>query len=76
MEHEGQTMQASGIRVSRVYLPKLRNRRCQFSLKQGNQEGWWMEEGPDRYLGGMSSLECLIEQGGSLETLYTENFMV
>lgn len=28
---------------------------------------------PDRYLGGMSPLECLVEQEGSLEALYTEN---
>lgn len=74
MEHEGQTVRASGMRVSRVYLPALRYRRCQVSLKQGNQEGWWKAEGPDRYLGGMSSLECLVEQeGSSLEALYTEN---
>lgn len=32
-----------------------------------------MAEGSDSYLGGMSSLECLVEQGGSLEALYTEN---
>lgn len=73
MEHEGQTTRASGSRVSRVYLPKPRNRRCQFSPKQGNQEGWQKAKEPDRYLGGMSSLECLVEQEGSLEALYTGN---